>query len=104
MKGSIYSLICYYLIGLPLALWLAFNHGMGLFGIWLGFSITCIIINIGLLMIIECSNTPKITAKMQKQLDKEKIKKIAESVKKGQLLPDEEFAGMSGSTQSAKAL
>ena len=55
-------------------------------------------------MIIECSNTPKITAKMQEQLDKEKIKKIAESVKKGQLLPDEEFAGMSGLTQSAKAL
>lgn len=62
--GSIYTLICYYLIGLPLALWLAFSKDMGVYGLWLGFSIACIILDTGFMMIIECPNWSKIAAKI----------------------------------------
>jgi MATE family multidrug resistance protein len=63
--GSIYTLICYYFIGLPLALWLAFSKDMGVYGLWLGFSIACIILDIGFMMIIECPNWHKLAAKVQ---------------------------------------
>ena len=104
LRGSIYILICNYFIGLPLALWLAFNNEMGLSGLWLGFLIACLLIDIGLLIMIECADWQKISAKMETQIDKQKIKKIVDSVKTGQLLPDEEYAGMTGLTQSSKAL
>lgn len=63
--GSIYTLICYYLIGLPLALWLAFSREKGVYGLWLGFSIACIILDTGFLMIIECPDWWKISDKIQ---------------------------------------
>ena len=58
--GSIYTLICYYLVGLPLALWLAFGKGKGVYGLWLGFSIACIVLDFGFLCIIECPNWGRI--------------------------------------------
>ena len=54
--GSIYTLICYYVIGMPLALVLAFYARMGITGLWLGFSIACIILDAGFAMIISCPN------------------------------------------------
>jgi len=64
VAGSIYTLVCYYLIGLPLALWLAFGKEMGVKGLWLGFSIACIILDTGFVMIIECPNWTKIAEKV----------------------------------------
>ena len=62
--GSIYTLICYYLVGLPLALWLAFGKGKGVYGLWLGFSIACIVLDFGFLCIIECPNWGRIAQEM----------------------------------------
>ena len=58
--GSVYTLFCYYILGMPLALVLAFNSKMGITGLWLGFSIACIILDIGFGMIISCPNWYKI--------------------------------------------
>jgi multidrug resistance protein, MATE family len=63
--GSIYTLVCYYIIGMPLALVLAFNARMGIQGLWLGFSIACIILDLGFVMIISCPDWGKIAAKMK---------------------------------------
>jgi MATE family multidrug resistance protein len=46
--GAIYTLICYYIVGLPIALYLAFIHQMGVKGLWLGFSCCCILLDAGL--------------------------------------------------------
>jgi hypothetical protein len=56
--GSIYTLVCYWLIGLPLALTLAFKYHMGVKGLWFGFSIACIILDAGFAVIIECPAYP----------------------------------------------
>jgi len=56
--------VCYYLIGLPLALWLAFSKEKGVYGLWLGFSIACIILDIGFICITECPNWLKISEKI----------------------------------------
>ena len=62
--GSIYTLICYWVIGLPLALYFAFGLDKGVYGLWLGFSIACIILDLGFLMIIECPNWTKLANKI----------------------------------------
>jgi len=74
--GSIYTLICYYLIGLPLALWLAFKKNMGVGGLWLGFSIACIILDIGFMCIIECPSWHRIASETQSRIDKERVANI----------------------------
>jgi hypothetical protein len=50
---------------MPLALVLAFNAEMGIQGLWLGFSIACIILDIGFAMIISCPNWSKIATSMR---------------------------------------
>lgn len=50
--GSVWTLICYYILGMPLALHMAFGKDMGVFGLWLGFAIACIILDIGFWIII----------------------------------------------------
>ena len=77
--GGVYTLICYWIIGLPLALWFAFGMEKGVFGLWLGFSIACIVLDTGFLFIIECPDWNKLSAKIQLQIDKEKKKMIEES-------------------------
>ena len=67
--GSVWTLICYYLIGLPTALWLAFTKEKGVYGLWLGFSIACVILDTGFCLIIECPNWHKIAVKVQEQID-----------------------------------
>ena len=52
--GSVYTLICYYALGMPLALVLCFKHEMGISGLWLGFTIACVVLDIGFAMIISC--------------------------------------------------
>lgn len=68
---------------MPLALCLAFRRNKGVYGLWLGFSIAAFILNLGYFMIIECSNWSKISEKIQKKIDKEKVKNITDSLKLG---------------------
>ena len=63
--GSVYTLICYYVIGMPLALVLAFTYKMSIMGLWLGFSIACIILDIGFAMIISCPDWHKIAYELR---------------------------------------
>ena len=79
--GSIYTLICYYLIGLPTALTLAFKRDLGVYGLWLGFSIACIILDVGFAFIIECPDWYKISRNMQNAIDMETLKKIIDDPK-----------------------
>jgi MATE family multidrug resistance protein len=52
--GSWYTLICYYVLGMPLALVFSFVLHLGVPGLWLGFSIACVILDIGFAFIIGC--------------------------------------------------
>ena len=63
--GSVYTLICYYVLGMPLALILCFTNKMGIAGLWLGFSIACVILDIGFAMIISCPNWAEISKKIR---------------------------------------
>ena len=54
---------------MPLALVLAFTAEMGIVGLWLGFSIACIILDIGFAFIIMCPNWSNIGDKMRERLD-----------------------------------
>lgn len=58
--GSIYTLICYYIFGMPLALVFAFVLEWGVAGLWAGFTIACIVLDIGFFFIIACANWEKI--------------------------------------------
>ena len=66
--GSIYTLICYYILGMPLALVFAFTMKMGIMGLWLGFTIACVILDIGFAMIISCPDWYKIADDVRAQL------------------------------------
>jgi MATE family multidrug resistance protein len=59
--GSIYTLFCYYVLGMPLALVLCFKKEMGIAGLWLGFTIACIILDLGFFFIIRCADWHKIS-------------------------------------------
>jgi multidrug resistance protein, MATE family len=67
--GSIYTLVCYYLIGLPLALHFAFDKKMGIRGLWLGYSIACVILDLGFAVIIIYPNWHKIAEKLKKTME-----------------------------------
>uniref|UniRef100_A0A7S3CJI4 Multidrug and toxin extrusion protein n=1 Tax=Strombidium rassoulzadegani TaxID=1082188 RepID=A0A7S3CJI4_9SPIT len=67
--GSVYTLFCYYILGMPLALVLAFTAKMGIAGLWSGFSIACIILDVGFAMIISCPNWHEIAQKMRKAIE-----------------------------------
>ena len=54
--GSILTLVCYYLIGMPLALGFAFKFKMGIEGLWVGFTIASILLDISFYMLIRCTN------------------------------------------------
>jgi len=71
--GFIYTLICYYIIGMPLALVLAFTCKMGIQGLWLGYSIACVILDIGFFFIISCPNWSKIGDKMRSNIAEGKV-------------------------------
>lgn len=76
--GSIYTLVCYYIFGMPLALTFAFKVGMGVKGLWLGFSIACIILDLGFWVIIAYPNWQKIAVNLRKRIleDEEHAEKI----------------------------
>jgi MATE family multidrug resistance protein len=65
MYGSIATLISYYIIGLPLSVYLAFNCNGGLYGLWLGFTIANMILDIGFTIIIVYPDWQQIAFKLQ---------------------------------------
>lgn len=77
---------------------------MGVYGLWLGFSVACVILDIGFCCIIECPNWQKISNDIQAKIDKDKAKKITDSVKVGRRLDDKDYAGQTASSEPAKAL
>ena len=60
-RGAILTLVCYYVLGMPLALVFAFVCRWGIMGLWAGFTIACVILDIGLFMIIYCPDWQKIS-------------------------------------------
>ena len=100
--GSVYTLVCYYLIGIPLALHLAFSKELGVYGLWLGFSIACIILDLGFLFIIECPDWNRIAQEMQNKIDKEKLSTIKDSIRLGKRMPEDAYAGATAMTPSGR--
>lgn len=62
--GSIYTMFCYYILGLPLAAIFAFKLDMGITGLWLGMTIGCIVLDVGFYAIIQCPDWHKIAEEM----------------------------------------
>jgi MATE family multidrug resistance protein len=54
--GSAYTLFCYYIVGMPLALLLAFKLKLGLKGLWLGYTISTVVLDLGFAVIIGLPN------------------------------------------------
>jgi MATE family multidrug resistance protein len=50
LSGLITHLCCYWLLGLPLGMWLCFRRGMGARGLWLGLSLALIIAGVTLML------------------------------------------------------
>jgi hypothetical protein len=71
---------------MPLALVLTFNHNMGIAGLWLGFSIACIILDVGFCMIISCKEWKKVTpdkaVDTKSDLDCSRVMKTPTQIKK----------------------
>jgi len=53
------------LIGLPVALHFAFDKRFGIMGLWLGYSIACIILDLGFAFIILYPNWELIASRMK---------------------------------------
>ena len=73
-----------------------------MYGLWLGFSIASIILDIGFLFIIECPDWARIAREMQQKIDKEHVAKIQDSIRLGKRMPDEAFAGQVAATPEAR--
>ena len=78
MFGFFFTLFCYVIIGLPLALVFCFNAKMGIAGLWFGMTIACIILDIGFAMIISCPNWQKIANTMRESIEAGKVPRTPE--------------------------
>jgi MATE family multidrug resistance protein len=78
MFGFFFTLFCYVILGLPLALVFCFNSKMGIQGLWLGMTIACVILDIGFAMIISCPDWQKIANTMRENIEAGKIPKTPE--------------------------
>lgn len=63
--GSIWTLCCLYLLGVPAAIVLAFKFDMGVKGLWIGMIIACAILITGELIILNCENWENIASILQ---------------------------------------
>lgn len=79
--GSIYTLICYYVFGMPLALVFTFVFDWGVAGLWGGFTIACIVLDIGFFFIITCCDWEKIAEATAARIAKEQQDREAKIAK-----------------------
>ena len=86
---------------MPWALTQAFKKEKGVYGLWFGFSIACIALDIGLFAICECPSWEKIAKEMQQHIDKTQKQKIVDSKTP---LSKEEYAANVAMTPEAKRL
>ena len=56
LPASIVTLVCYYALGMPLAMWLGFTRHLNLLGFWEGFLIAIIILDIIIAFVVVCSD------------------------------------------------
>ena len=66
--GSIWTLVCYYIFGMPLALYFAFSRDVGIKGLWIGFTIASLVLDIGFWVIIYCGDWNKIVERMKQTM------------------------------------
>ena len=59
---SVYMLVCYYVVGMPLALLFGFKMEMGVKGFWLGYLIALILMDIGVVIVVVTASWQPITA------------------------------------------
>lgn len=64
-----------YFIGLPLSILFTFYLDYGVLGLWYGFTLSQVVLDIGYLMICECPDWHRIAEEMQAKIDKEKKNK-----------------------------
>ena len=73
--GAFAVFICYYLMALPLALYLCFSQGLGLKGIWLGFALSTVALDGGLLFIIYRPDWSQIAEQMKESINSDEAEK-----------------------------
>ena len=61
--------MCYYGFGMPLALYLAFFMELGVGGLWIGFTIASIALDIGFFFIIHCSDWEKAASEARSRIE-----------------------------------
>ncbi|CDW80600.1 na+-driven multidrug efflux pump [Stylonychia lemnae] len=74
--SSIFLLICYYCFGMPLALVFAFKLQMEVSGLWLGFTIASMILDVGFYFIINCTQWELAGKDMRKRSMTSEIQRI----------------------------
>lgn len=79
MFGFFYTMVCYVIIGLPLALVLCFKAKMGIAGLWLGMTIACVALDIGFAFIISCPNWNKIAKDMRQSIEAGEVPRTPEA-------------------------
>lgn len=87
--GSLYTLLCYYVFGMPLALIFAFTFEMGVAGLWIGFTIASCCLDVGFYFIITCCDWKKVGEMTAARMEAEERKRLAE-VSKNQNLTEVE--------------
>lgn len=68
--GSWFTLVCYYLFGMPLALAFAFKLELGVSGLWLGFTIASVILDIGFALIIKWTDWERVAEETSQRLER----------------------------------
>ena len=84
--ASVFTLVCYYVFGMPLALWFGFKSDMGVSGLWLGFAIASVILDLGFYFIIRCTNWARVAYDMTKRMDKEE--EVKKEIMKALYMPN----------------
>jgi MATE family multidrug resistance protein len=66
--ASVLTFFCYYLIGMPLAWWLAFNLEYGVRGLWIASTVTGLLQDIGYYFIISRCDWKQVASDVKQQL------------------------------------
>ena len=70
------SLLCYYALGMPLALYLGFRREMDLYGFWEGFLIAMVVLDVATAILCFCSDWDHIKHQKQKEAREGEARKL----------------------------